>query len=84
MGWYGVYRAIITRDADELVEELSPRRNPNDPVSALMLAVGQMSEGERADALAWVLELLSERRNDRRRYAVSLAERVLSDWLSAR
>lgn len=29
MGWYGVQRAIIARDVDELAQELSPRRNPN-------------------------------------------------------
>lgn len=74
-------------DVDELAQELSPRRNPNDPGTALEIAVRQMSAQERADALEWADRWLRDgsndclrARGDARWQAVNRAERVLR-WL---
>jgi len=53
MGWYGLQQAILTRDVDELVEELSPRRNPLDPSSALLVAIEEMTPAQRLETLRW-------------------------------
>lgn len=91
MGWYGVRSALSARDEDELAAELSPRRNPSDPLSALELAVRQMSETERAHALTWADAWLREpqhdvlrARGDHRWRAMVVAERMLRTQMTAR
>lgn len=64
MGWYGLQRAILDQEVPEIVEELSLRRNPNDPESALYLAVRQMTEQQCTDFLGWADTWLRDPDND--------------------
>jgi len=64
MGWYGLQQAILDQDVDDLVEELSPRRNPNDPGTALHIAVRQMTEAQRTEALNWADKWLRDSWHD--------------------
>ena len=66
MGWYGTQQAILARDVDELVQELSPRCNHNDDNDgiALDLAVQQMTLPQRSAALGWADAWLRDPNND--------------------
>lgn len=84
MGWYGLQQAILENDVPELVEELTPRRNPNDPGSALHVAVRQMTETQRIWSLAWTDAWLRNSENDclrargdARWHAINWAQQVL-------
>lgn len=91
MCWYGLQQAIIAHDADELAQELSPRRNPNDPDSALHVAVRHMTEPQKRDALQWADAWMREAHNDclravgdARWRAVNQVEHILKAYLLAR
>lgn len=64
MGWFGLHQAILGRDVDCLAVELSTRQNPNDPESALLLAIREMSEPQRHAALEWADAWLRDPAND--------------------
>jgi len=84
MGWFGLHSAILHADPEWIAEELSPRRNPNDPATALEIAARNMTESGRLNFLEWADRWMRDpandclrARGDARWNAVCRAERVV-------
>ena len=64
MGWFGIFAAIECRDTEELFLQMTHRHNPNDPSSALRLAVESLAPSAAGKVWRWAEIWMAQAHND--------------------